>query len=93
VNYSVAWSDIALAALAAVWNASSNRNAVTRAADRIERAIAADPHGAGVPTFDTVYELALPPLAVEYEVVDADCRAFILTCWDPAVGRPNLTGN
>lgn len=43
--------------------------------------------------FDTVYECTHPPLGAEYEVIDADCRVFVLNVWDSAQGRPAATGN
>jgi hypothetical protein len=93
VNYSVAWSDLALDALAAIWLAATNRNAVTQTAHEIELEIAANPNATGTIVFDTVREYTRPPLGVEFEVVDADRRVFVLSVWDAALGRPATAGN
>jgi len=65
VNYTVEWSDAALAALATVWMAALDRNAVNFAVDVIEAALAIDPHATGVLVFDTVREYDYPPVGVE----------------------------
>jgi hypothetical protein len=93
VNYSVEWSAIAVQQLAALWNGATNRNAVTAASHAIDVTLAASPHTAGVLIFDTLYEYTHPPLGVEYEVIDAECRVFVLTVWDTTRGRPAPTGN
>jgi hypothetical protein len=93
VNYAVVWMPTALQQLAAIWLASANRNAVTRASDAIDLILAAAPNAVGTVVFDTVREYTQQPLAVEYEVIDADMRVFVLTVWDTATGRPNPTGN
>jgi hypothetical protein len=43
--------------------------------------------------FDTVREYSYPPLAVEFEVIHADMRVWVLAVWDTATGRPATTGN
>jgi hypothetical protein len=40
-----------------------------------------------------VYEYPRSPRGVEFEVIDADRRVFVLTAWDTATGRPAATGN
>lgn len=60
---------------------------MTAAALEIELVLASTPR-AGTLRFNTVYELTHPPLGVEYEVNDADCRVVILAVWDTALGRP-----
>lgn len=93
MNYAIWWSDLAENALIEIWLLSPDRNAVTRANDEIERILAAAPHTTGVPVFDTVREYTHPPLGVEFEVIDADRRVFILTVWDTNLGRSTATGN
>jgi plasmid stabilization system protein ParE len=93
VNYSVAWSVIAQQQLAAIWLVAPDRNAVTRASHAIDLALAASPHAIGTLLFDTVYEFSLPPLAVEFEVIDDDMRVLVLAVWDTAAGRPTVGGN
>ena len=93
MNYQVEWSDLAEQLLAAIWLAAPDRNAITTATNAIDRALASSPNTVGVPGFDTVREHQHPPLGVEFEVVDADRRVFVLTCWDTSSGRPTPTGN
>jgi hypothetical protein len=93
VNFQVVWIPDALQDLAAIWMAASNRNAVTRAAQAIDLALAASPHTIGKLVFDTVYEYNHPPLGVEFEVIDDDMRVFVLAVWDTNLGRPAPAGN
>lgn len=93
MNFSITWTNNALNQLATIWMAAANRNAVTAAVHAIDVALAAAPHTVGTQVFDTVYEYTRPPLGVEYEVIDADCRVFVLSAWDTARGRPPVTGN
>ncbi len=93
MNYTVDWTPTALRLLAALWLASANRNAVTAAVNAIDRVLAAAPNTTGVLVFDTVREHTIPPLGIEFEVIDADRRVVVLTVWDSATGRPAPTGN
>jgi hypothetical protein len=93
VNFTVVWSPEAEQQLASVWLAAADRNAVTHAANAIDVALAANPHGIGVLVFDTVREYTCTPLGVEFEIIDADCRVIVLTVWDTTRGRPILNGN
>ena len=72
--------------LCAMTITAPSTNAVTAASHAIDLALAASPHTAGTLVFDTVYECTRLPLAVEYEVIDADRRVFVLTVWDVARG-------
>ena len=93
MNYQIIWMPRALQELAAIWLATANRNAVTAASNAIDLELAARPHTTGRLLFDTVYEYDLPPLGVEFEVIDADRQVLVLTCWSTATGRPTVTGN
>ncbi len=93
MNYMVIWMPVALQQLTTIWLASTNRTTVSIASHAIEVAIAASPHAVGTLHFDTVYEYTHLPLTVEYEVIDADRRVFVLTVWDAVQGRPAPTGN
>jgi hypothetical protein len=93
VNYSVIWSTTALQQLAAIWLAATNRNAVTASIPAIDLTLSTSPHTTGVVVFDTVYEWTYPPLGVEFEVIDADCRVVVLSVWDTTRGRPAAIGN
>ena len=93
MNFSVVWMQGAQQDLAAIWMAATDRNAVTRASHQIDLSLAISPNTVGVTVFDNVREYTHPPLGVEFEVIDADMRVFVLTVWDTNRGRPTLTGN
>lgn len=93
VNFTVVWMQGAQQDLASIWMAAIDRNAVTRASHQIDLALAVSPNTVGVPVFATVREYLCAPLGVEFEVIDADMRVFVLSVWDINVGRPSVTGN
>jgi hypothetical protein len=72
MNYSVDWTDDTLAALAAVWLRSADRQAVSAAQATIDRELARDPFGAGIPVSEGLYALEVPPLRVQYEASEED---------------------
>jgi hypothetical protein len=83
----------AIGQLAAIWTAAADRNAVTAAVHVIDQTLAVDPDTVGRIVFDTVREYNHPPLGVEFEVIHADMRVWVLTVWNTATGRPAATGN
>jgi hypothetical protein len=93
VRYTIIWIPPAEQALAAVWLAAADRNAVTWAVTAIDLALAHSPNTSGTVLFDTVRAFEHPPLGVEFEVIDDDSQVFILSVWDVYRGRPNVTGN
>ena len=56
--------------------------ALKLAASRIDHMLATDPENAGQIRFDTVRTLVVPPLGVEFEVVDQDRLVWVLGAWD-----------
>jgi hypothetical protein len=93
VTYQVIWMPPAEERLAAIWLASSNRNAITHAAHDIDVVLEVFPNAAGECEFDTVREYANSHLTVEFEVVESDRCVYVLNVWDTANGRPKVTGN
>jgi hypothetical protein len=93
VKYQVDWSNLADQFLAAHWIVAPDRNAVTAAANVIDRILASSPNTTGVVVFVTVREYTHGPLGIEFEVIDTEHRVFVLSCWDTATGRPAPTGN
>ena len=89
----VVWRRTAEDELAAIWLASSNRRAVTAAAHAIDQALAYDADAVGRVVFDTVREYLYPPLGVEFEVIVADSRVWVLKVWDSAAGRTAVSGH
>jgi hypothetical protein len=84
--YTVVWKRSAEQQLAALWLLASNRNAVTRAAARIDLLLWADPDQQGTPIFDTIRQLIVPPLGVEFEVVEDDRIVWVLSVWTVSGG-------
>lgn len=78
MNYTVVFVPSAEGQLAAIWTASGNRNAVTRAADRIDQLLGMDPAGVGESRDDRFRVLIELPLTVYYEVHEADRRVQVL---------------
>jgi plasmid stabilization system protein ParE len=82
MNYSVVWKPSAKDELADIWLSAANRNAVTQAAHAIDVVLRLDPETRGTINFDTVRTLALPPLAVDFEVIEADRIVWVLSAWN-----------
>ena len=68
--FQVIWSPGALRQLAALWNAASNRNEITRAQHRIDVALARDPKSAGRELSEGLWRIDDPPLVAFYEIND-----------------------
>lgn len=81
--YLVGWTATAENGLAEVWLNASDRNAVNKAADRIERALAISPLdlGEGRERNDRIH--FDPPLSVYYRV-DAGARVVIVVHCGPS---------
>ncbi len=72
MRFTVLWTPPAEQNLASVWMASPDRNAVTSAANTIDRLLSEDPETRGEVRFDTVRTLSILPLGVDFEVIEAD---------------------
>ncbi len=86
MKYTVLWTPTAEQDLAAVWLAAADRNAITSAAHTIDRLLAQDPETRGEVCFDTVRALSVPPLGVEFEVIEPDRMVYVLSAWDTTKG-------
>jgi len=93
VNFMVEWHPDAQQDLAAIWLTATDRNAVTAAAHAIDQTLGVDPDTVGRAVFDTIREYHYSPLGVEFEVIHADMRVWVLAVWDINTGRPAVTGN
>jgi hypothetical protein len=89
MTYNVVWTHPAEQELAALWMGAPDRNAVTSASREIDRLLTTDPDQRGEVCFDTVRTLNVPPLGVDFEVIEADRIVYVLTVWDLAMGKPN----
>ncbi len=78
----VIWVPSAEQELARAWMNSNDREAVTNAAFAIDQLLAQDPDTRGEVRFDTVRTLSVPPLGVDFEVVEEDRLVYVLSVWD-----------
>jgi hypothetical protein len=76
MHYTVVSSPAADAALARIWLQASDRDAVTRASDEIDRALRSAPLTQGIAQNGS-YSLTVAPLTVIYEVSPLDCLVTI----------------
>jgi plasmid stabilization system protein ParE len=78
MRYEVRWGPVAERQLADVWLAAPDRNAVTAAADWLDRWLARIPLQIGEPRTSSVHRVAYrDPLGVEYEVIEDDKRVIV----------------
>ena len=76
--YTVAWTRTAQNTLADIWNRASDRQAVTDAADEIDRELRIDADRKGRPFQGQRRLLHVPPLAVVFVVNPGDCMVTVL---------------
>jgi hypothetical protein len=73
MNYRVEWTVEAENDLAALWNAATDRNAITAASDWLERHLTRDPLNFGQPWVSSVHRIAVRDLiGIEFEVIEDD---------------------
>jgi plasmid stabilization system protein ParE len=79
MKYQVAWVQTAEQHLAATWLAAADRNAVTRAAYRLDKLLEVNPLSLGESRQSSVSRIAFePPLAIEFEVIEDDKKVRVL---------------
>jgi hypothetical protein len=83
MKYTVTWTAIAEAHLAALWVNGPNRDAITAAANAIDAALARDPLAQGESRYGTTRFLFVPPLAVFFDVSPMDRLVFVRDVWRP----------
>lgn len=71
MSYTVNWEAPALSTLAAIWIRAANRRVVTAAQARIDRLLAADPLGNGIPVSEGLYAIEVRPLRALFEIIDS----------------------
>ncbi|HVK11391.1 MAG TPA: hypothetical protein VM597_21660 [Gemmataceae bacterium] len=78
MKYQVVWDRLAEEELAAIWLAASDRNAVTRASEWLERRLAVNPLDLGESRRSSVERIGFyPPLGIEFEVIEDDLRVVV----------------
>lgn len=81
MKFTVIWTPAAEQDLAAIWLDADDRNAIASATNTIDWLLARTPESLGAPRFDTVRTLAIPPLGIDYEVVEQDRIVYVLSIW------------
>ena len=77
MRYTVDWEADAEDALASAWLQSGFSPAVTAAQARIDRLLAADPHGNGVHLSEGLYRIEVAPLTATYSIDDIGRRVVV----------------
>lgn len=72
MSYTVAWTKTALSQLDSLWTSSGDRNAITRAQDRIDLQLGKDPRHRAVVIADGLYTLDSRPIQVLFEIFEDD---------------------
>lgn len=81
MKYTVIWKPRAEADLANIWLTAKDRFAVTQATAEIDTALRQDAASKGESRFANKRILVMPPLAVDFSVVEDDRMVYILTAW------------
>ncbi|HJZ92751.1 MAG TPA: type II toxin-antitoxin system RelE/ParE family toxin [Gemmataceae bacterium] len=80
--FTVTWSEWAQQQLAAVWLASSNRDAVTQASHYIDLTLRVDPDTVGRRHLGNIRRFRHSPLGVLFEVNELDRIVTVLAVWE-----------
>ena len=81
MKYTVVWQAPALRRLAELWNDATDRAAIARAADAIDRLLGTDAAQQGEARSGNMRILFVGPLAVLYEVEELDRLASVFAVW------------
>lgn len=78
--WQVFWNESAEQELTMIWVSSLNRQAVTDAANRLEKVLRHDPLAVGESREDTFRIAFVSPLVVQYHVSEPDRKVQVLQC-------------
>ena len=81
MTYTVLWKSDAEDQLARLWMDAENRNAVRRAADKIDQLLGDDPLKQGESRSAGVRVMFVDPLAVFYQVQEQDRTVWVARVW------------
>ncbi len=88
MRYTVVWRETALRQLARVWMRATDKDAVNRASNRIDRELAVDPDAKGWDYFgDRVFPA--PPIWALYTIQPADRLVVVLQVGQPGIDLPH----
>ncbi len=83
MKFTVLWSPDAEDDLAAIWLDADDKNAITLAGNQIDASLLQDAHLQGESRDGQLRILFAPPLAIDFEVIEDDRIARVLTVWRP----------
>ena len=78
MNYRVVWKKDALKQLAEAWNAATDRQAVTTAADRVDSLLGRSPAELGESRSRSRRILFEPPLVLVFEILEGDKKVRVV---------------
>jgi hypothetical protein len=81
MNYRVDWTASAHDRLEKIWMAAEDNRAVLNAANRIDYLLADNPYRDDAISLGDEPTFIVEPLAVDFEVVENECRVIILDVW------------
>jgi hypothetical protein len=81
VSYEVVWKEDAEEELAAIWNVTVDREAVTAATDEIDRRLKRDAAFLGESREESFRVFVIEPIGVEFQVFDAPPRVLVVRVW------------
>lgn len=81
MKFTVTWMRAALDELAGIWNTAEDRRAVSAASYEIDRLLGSSPKLQGESRSGNVRIMFVPPLGVDYEVLEQDRLVRVLTVW------------
>ncbi|HEX7377197.1 MAG TPA: type II toxin-antitoxin system RelE/ParE family toxin [Pirellulales bacterium] len=81
MKFTVVWTPAAERDLAAIWIHSGDRNMVSSAANRIDRALRDNANRIGEIIFDSVRTMFVDPLGVDFDVSELDRLVYVLSVW------------
>jgi hypothetical protein len=84
MTYTVVWINSALGELADLWNNTADRAEVTDAANRIDTILRSNPHAHSESREANLRILFVPPLAVLFDIREADRVVKVRAVWRPA---------
>ena len=81
MKYTVVWVPSAEQDLATLWMESADRNTMASAANTIDAVLREDPQQRGESRFGAVRMLIVPPLGVNFKVLEADRLVKVGSVW------------
>ena len=81
MTWTVVWLKAARNHLADLWTLASDRQAVTDAANFMDRTLGQDPYGFSESRTGLTRIMIEPPLAILYDVSEPDCMVTVWAVW------------